>query len=457
MQEGVIDTAHYGSHYEPDGHITREEIAMMTVRMLPEISAVVPIPFLDEDQISPGFRGYVAAAYTLGIITGYPDQTFRPLGFATRAEAAVMVIRALKIAEKDAENGTETTMPTINLSIEEGPLYCPCESICYYHIKATATGNPSPMISWSRDDSGGALGPDMARVNLQAPHETYTLTGMATNPKGTATDSISLSWGCDVNRPPEISGIIILGTYYTGLEYEIATVASDPDGDILSYSWSVDGGSLADPSKNPVKWTMPGTPGFYPITVTVDDGKGGKAEKTTSVSVRTLPSVSLEQVPGGGWISYGTPKFRDICLEVRVGDSAQNGPVRGFLSFDISNLAGKEVVSAEIEFSDYNVHWDPFSLIEKIWVVSIDWGDGEITYTDFDLPGTMLGEYEIPIFTVSGKKLVDELNKAINNGRDRFQLRLQHKGLQTNHDNKVDVLVYGGEHRPIKFTVFYLP
>jgi|GEM_PF-3220815 len=102
IQAGVIDTELYGEVYGPDESIAREEIAMMTARML-GAAAATEVPFADAGQIGHGFRQYVAEAYSLGIITGYPDNTFRPAGTATRAEAAVMVIRALALIQDDQD------------------------------------------------------------------------------------------------------------------------------------------------------------------------------------------------------------------------------------------------------------------------------------------------------------------------------------------------------------------
>ena len=99
IQDGIIDTELFEQHYGPDDPITREEIAMMTVRMLDGGTGTTDIPFTDAGEIGTGFREYVAEAYGQGIITGYPDDTFRPSGTATRAEAAVMAIRTLRIAD----------------------------------------------------------------------------------------------------------------------------------------------------------------------------------------------------------------------------------------------------------------------------------------------------------------------------------------------------------------------
>jgi len=210
--------------------------------------------------------------------------------------------------EEEEEENIETEAPTINLEIYEGPTYSSSDNICYYRIKATVTGKPTPTVEFSKDDSGGAWGSKKVQINLNDPSDTYNLTATAINSEGTDTDSINISWGCPItNNPPEISEITLMGNYYIGFEYTISATATDIDGDSISYSWSVDGGSLNNPNVNPVKWTMPGNAGNYSIKVTVDDGNGGQDEKTETVEVLALPSVSLHQIPGGGFIQEGGP------------------------------------------------------------------------------------------------------------------------------------------------------
>jgi hypothetical protein len=354
--------------------------------------------------------------------------------------------------EEEPPEAEPAEAPTIALEIYEGPNYSPSDNVCYYRIKANVAGMPAPSIEFSKDDSNGAWGEDKVQINLSDPADTYNLTATATNSEGTATDSIEISWGCAVeNNPPEIADIISAGDHYVGLEYEFTADASDPDGDSLTYSWSVSDGSIANPDINPVKWTMPTSAANYDITVLVDDGNGGTAERTETFEVLDIPSQSLAQVSGGGSIIKDYMAVPQSIAS--VGDFVTNKPERGYLSFDISSLSGKTVVSAEMKFNSYSENADPYSLIEKIWLEAVYWGNDDIKLADFYLQGVMLGEYDIPTFTCSSQKLVDELNKAIDNGHAKFQVRLRHKGYASDNDNTKDVLSYG----PVEFTVYYLP
>jgi hypothetical protein len=171
----------------------------------------------------------------------------------------------------------------------------PHDGICYYRLKATTTGTPSPYITWSRDDSEGSLGSDKAQVNLYKVDEKYTLTATAKNSAGSASASVELKWSC--NKPPVIEEIVTVKEHFTNKKYPVSVTASDPDGDKLTYSWNASGGTIDDPKSNPMNWTTPSTAGFYDIKVTVDDGKGGKAIRTTRVEVKKPDEPPPEPEP----------------------------------------------------------------------------------------------------------------------------------------------------------------
>jgi len=120
-----------------------------------------------------------------------------------------------EVAEEEAEEEIEEeaegekAAPTIELEIYQDATYSESDSVCYYRIKAIVTGNPSPTVEFSKDDSLGAFGSKKVQVNLSDPSETYTLTATATNSEGTDTDSINLSWGCEEGLADDSDGIIL--------------------------------------------------------------------------------------------------------------------------------------------------------------------------------------------------------------------------------------------------------
>ncbi|MBP1931822.1 S-layer homology domain-containing protein [Ammoniphilus resinae] len=90
--------------FDPSRKITRQEIAVMTVRALDKAKDAEDQGFwnsilsklTDLTNVDEQFRGYVKIANDLGIVKGYADGSFGPNKTATRAEAVVMVIRTLE-------------------------------------------------------------------------------------------------------------------------------------------------------------------------------------------------------------------------------------------------------------------------------------------------------------------------------------------------------------------------
>ncbi len=87
----------YGDNrFGPDEHITREQMAIMIVKAARMAPAGETTEFSDDSSISGWAKGFLAAAAKNGIIKGYPDNTVRPQGEASRAEAVTAIVQALK-------------------------------------------------------------------------------------------------------------------------------------------------------------------------------------------------------------------------------------------------------------------------------------------------------------------------------------------------------------------------
>jgi hypothetical protein len=108
----------------------------------------------------------------------------------------------------------------------------------------------------------------------------------------------------DTNRPPHVLDIepSLPPTVELGKSVEIKVNASDPDGDALTYLWSVDGFPAAE-TEVPV-WSFASVKdGSFSITVTVNDGRGGNATASTSVNVLPEAEPQTQQEPSSAiWI-----------------------------------------------------------------------------------------------------------------------------------------------------------
>jgi outer membrane protein OmpA-like peptidoglycan-associated protein len=91
------------------------------------------------------------------------------------------------------------------------------------------------------------------------------------------------------NRPPTVKARCEPCVVQVGKSSTITADGQDPDGDTLAYKWSVPTGRIANPADKQTLWTAPEQEGSVPVTVTVDDGKGGTATDTVTIQVVKPP------------------------------------------------------------------------------------------------------------------------------------------------------------------------
>ena len=99
------------------------------------------------------------------------------------------------------------------------------------------------------------------------------------------------------NRPPAISGIAcspcVSSTATVGTEVTFSVDVRDPEGDALTYSWSVTGGEIVGPNDREVlTWRPPADLAAVEVSVLVTDGRGGQGSFTQVVSVNRPPGIA---------------------------------------------------------------------------------------------------------------------------------------------------------------------
>lgn len=82
--------------FGPNDLITREQMAAMVVKAAGLDTALTSKTFTDSASISAWAVDAVNTAVNKEIIKGYPDNSFKPQGKATRAEAVTVIVNALK-------------------------------------------------------------------------------------------------------------------------------------------------------------------------------------------------------------------------------------------------------------------------------------------------------------------------------------------------------------------------
>jgi len=92
-----------------------------------------------------------------------------------------------------------------------------------------------------------------------------------------------------INHPPVIDSLTTeRGRVNKAAVLNVECIASDPDGDELSYMWSADRGNIS--GNGPIAaWVAPNATGIYTITVTITDDRGREDSKSIDIKVCSCP------------------------------------------------------------------------------------------------------------------------------------------------------------------------
>ncbi len=125
----------YNGKFNPGGGVTRAEFAVMMVRAL---------GLVDQAEVlkgaSAGFKdlpsthwasGFIIVAKENGIISGYPDDTFKPSALITRAEITSVLVRALNLSRV----GDSDSIPEVFKDWQEIPVWAADAVISAHNYK----------------------------------------------------------------------------------------------------------------------------------------------------------------------------------------------------------------------------------------------------------------------------------------------------------------------------------
>ena len=140
-----------------------------------------------------------------------------------------------------------------------------------------------------------------------------------------------------------------------------------------------------------------------------------------------------------------------------VGDTDHNNPCKGFISYDITPLAGVTIESAILTLAPFRGGGDPSSFY-PICLYATSWGTRSLTQSDFALAGILVGQSYSENIECTTDSLKDELQRAIDDGKDRFQLMFYFTGIETDSDNQWDGWSYSAQADDLgHFIINYIP
>lgn len=219
----------------------------------------------------------------------------------------------------------------------------------------------------------------------------------------------------------------------------ITCMATDPDGDTLSYAWSATGGTVSG-TGNIITWKSPEVDGEFIISVTVDDGRGGTVKGQCTIIVGApVITIIFDPVPDESGSVYFTG---DLASSWLVGDNADNNGVRAFFSFDISSLTGAEINEAKLTFNTKEIVGDPWLIHAFLFVEQIDYGTRPVQGGDFDIKGQELAKFtSSPPGEIDVKLPIERLLRPP--VKPRFQVRLR-LGQHTTYNDEDDYISFSG-------------
>lgn len=189
------------------------------------------------------------------------------------------------------------------------------------HVNASDPDNDA--LTYSYTATGGTVdgtGPDARWSSAGLSVGTYTVNAKVDDGKGgTATCAADIAVQPKPNQPPTITCSTDRSPILPGERTGITSVASDPDGNPLTYSYAPSGGQITG-SGAKVEFDSTGlAPGSYTVKCSVSDGKGGTADASTNVDVeQPPPPPQATKVGDCGYTKAGASRFDNLCK--RVGD-----------------------------------------------------------------------------------------------------------------------------------------
>lgn len=203
----------------------------------------------------------------------------------------------------------------VDLSREKAPTVIP-------HPSATCTVETSPIlegkstnvtalisdfdldtVSYSWSSNGGKVTGTGSSVVFDATDVapgTYQVTAKVTDKKNNqamCSVNVVVQVAPKPNRNPTVTCSADRTTLIEGESTRLHALGSDPDGDPLTYSWTVSAGRIIG-SGTETTFDSAGVPAgsTVAVTVSVDDGRGGSARCSTSLQVNAVPKPKPEPI-----------------------------------------------------------------------------------------------------------------------------------------------------------------
>ena len=242
--------------------------------------------------------------------------------------------------ETKVNTGGNTNNPPMITSLTANPAFVSFGGTSTLTCLASDVDGDSLTYVWSAD-SGVITGNGSSAVWVAPAIAGTTIVTCKVSDSKLETSSqvnILVSTGGNTNNPPVITSLIASpATVMFGGTSTLTCLASDVDGDSLTYVWSADSGVITGNGSSAV-WVAPVTAGTSIITCKVSDSR---LETSSQVSVAiqdwVVPTQFASSLTNCDFITDGTVYNGKLYLTWWKSDSLCIGPDKSYLSIFSSN------------------------------------------------------------------------------------------------------------------------
>jgi hypothetical protein len=170
------------------------------------------------------------------------------------------------------------------------------------------------------------------------------------------------------NQMPSITSLVANpASLAPGDGTTVTCVASDPDGDALSYTWEYTGGTLQGTGST-ITWIAPSIANNYTVKVTISDGKGGTANSNVAIVVAAgaaTPTSTAIATP----TSTSTPATSYGSIDIKSSPAGAAVIIDGVDTGSITPYVDAHIVSGDhtvkLEYTHYKWRSENVSVIEE--------------------------------------------------------------------------------------------
>lgn len=419
-------------------------------------AAAIATPVISSFAASPGsissgesstLSWHVSDATTVSIDHGVGDVV---LTGATAVSPSTTTTYTLT-ATNEAGSVTATTQVTV---LAAGPPPPAGPPVINFFTADPASIEPgqSSTLSWSvsnvesamisYDGSATPVDPSGSMIATLYITTTYTLT--ATNAAGSVSETVEVVVAEEAAAgPPVINSFTAYPESITaGGSSTLSWNVSNATVVALEYS-SLSWAGVIDPDVDHIG-TMTVSPSEtieYILTAWDEYPGGVSVEQTVQVVVEAEPrEETLERVRDeGGSLQSADGVTVDTSLSPLAGDTGTNKTSYAYFSFDITGLAGAEVIDARLTFTTMNIVRDPWPDLVTLGIYVYYYGPRPLRPEDFTFVGPALVE---GLTSPPGEvDATGPVQGAVTAGNPRFQVRLNFVRM-TDSDDLADYIMW---------------